>query len=184
MESPDVPWAKRDDARVRRPVDAQPSRAAVFFLSFLKSNGVGSGRLIDLGCGAGRNAVFFAEAGFEVHAVDRSDDVLKDMDLHGVMPHCHSVTDCWLFEDDFFDIALDIFCFSEQKEPGPKAFYTSELMRVLKRGGYFMLSMPAGYGKENAALEFPGFEILASEEAEDVLYGKSVKTINLVMRKK
>ncbi len=184
MESPDVPWGKRDDRRVRKPLESKPSKAAAFFLSFLKSRGIAGGRLIDLGCGAGRNAVFFANEGFEVHAVDRSDDVLKDMDLHGVMPHCHSVTDYWLFEDDFFDLALDIFCFSEQKERERKESYVRELMRVLKKGGYFLLSVPRDGPLDEIRSLFGNFDIIESEEGEDVVYGKKIKTINLVMRKK
>jgi len=185
MESPDVPWAKRDDGRVRKRIDQKPSQAAVFFLEFLKSAGIKGGRLVDLGCGVGRNAVLFVENGFEVHAVDRSDDVLKDIDLHGVMPHCHSVTDYWLFEDGFFDLALDIFCFSEQVDPKGRAFYLGELRRVLKSGGYLLLSVPPGlFPKEQIAADFEGFEVMASEKSEDRIYGKSEKALNLILRKK
>jgi SAM-dependent methyltransferase len=184
MESPDVPWAKRDDARVRKRIDQKPSRAAVFFLEFLKSAGIEGGRLVDIGCGAGRNAVLFVENGFEVHAVDRSDDVLKDIDLHGVMPHCHSVTDCWLFEDGFFDLAIDIFCFSEHANSEGKGFYISELTRVLKTGGYALLSVPEGFAKGKIEADFAGFEIVASETSEDIIYGKKEKALNLILKKK
>jgi SAM-dependent methyltransferase len=184
MESPDVPWARRDDGRVRKRIGQKPSRAAVFFLEFLKSAGIKGGRLIDLGCGVGRNAVLFVEMGFEVHAVDRSDDVLRDIDLHGVMPHCHSVTDSWLFEDDFFDFAIDIFCFSEHANSEGKGFYASELARVLKAGGYVLLSVPEGFAKEKIDADFAGFEIVASEVSEDMIYGKKEKALNLILRKK
>ncbi len=183
MESPDVPWAKRDDGRIRRRMGEAPSRAAVFFVEFLASKGIRSGRLVDLGCGIGRNAVYFAENGFEVHAVDRSDEVLGDLDLHGVMPHCHSVTDSWLFDDEFFDLAADVFCFSEQVEHDGKSFYARELMRVLKRGGYFLISVPAGKAIGHVLGHFPGFELAASEESEDVLGRRAVRTLNLVLRK-
>lgn len=185
MESPDVPWAKRDESRIRKRPDELPSRAAVFFLEFLKSQGISSGKVIDLGCGAGRNAIFFVQSGFEVHAVDRSDDVLKDIDLHGVMPHCHSVTDYWLFEDGFFDLALDIFCFSEQADSERRAFYLGELRRVLKCGGYLLLSVPpAAFPEQQIEKDFEGFEIMAQEESEDKIYGKNEKALNLILKKK
>jgi SAM-dependent methyltransferase len=183
MESPDVPWGKRDVNRVRKRMEEKPSRAAVFFFEFLQSHGVSTGRLVDLGCGAGRNAVFFVEKGFEVHAVDRSDEVLKDIELHGVMPHCHSVTDYWLFEDEFFDLAVDIFCFSEQVEKDHKSLYARELVRVLRKGGHYMISVPAAYPREDIAGHFPGFEIIASEDSEDVQRGRRFKVINLILRK-
>jgi len=153
-------------------------------VEFLKSAGIHAGRLIDLGCGIGRNAVFFAEKGFEVHAVDRSDEVLKDLDLHGVMPHCHSVSDSWLFDDGFFDLAVDIFCFSEQVEHDGKSFYAGELGRVLKSGGYFLISVPARRTPEHILNHFPGFELAASEESEDRFHGETVRTLNLILRKK
>ncbi len=184
MESPDTPWAAERDGRVRKKLDEQPSRGVVFFLGFLRSNGISRGRLIDIGCGRGRNAAYFAEGGFEVHAVDRSDDVLKDIDLHGVMPHCHSVTDGWFFEDGFFDLAMDIFCYSEQPEGG-RAKYREELMRVMKCGGYFLLAVPAEAGaRDSLAREFSGFEIVASTTSDDRLSGRAVRVLNLVMKKK
>src|SRR4030095_8965902 len=110
-ESPDAPWAKDHDSRIKTQFKEPPSPAAVFFHEFLLSKSISSGKLVDVGCGNGRNAIFFAKHGYEVHAVDRSDDILKDMDLHGVMPYCHSVTEYLLFEDEFFDFAIDIFCY-------------------------------------------------------------------------
>lgn len=181
-ESPDVPWAKSSDSRIKKPFTTPPSRAAVFFLEFLRSKGIAGGRLVDLGCGNGRNAVFFADNGFEVHAVDKSDEMLKDMDLHGVMPHCHSVTEYWLFEDGSFDLAMDIFCYSEQSEDEKKKFYRDELKRVLKGGGYYLLSVPASYTRTRIIQEFSGFIIVAEEEAADTLFRKPLKTLNFVMK--
>jgi SAM-dependent methyltransferase len=185
MESPDSPWAVSHDDRIRKRFDEPPSRGVIFFLGFLRSKGINSGRLVDIGCGTGRNAIYLAQSGFEVHALDRSDDVLKDIDLHGVMPHCHSATDCWLFEDAFFDLAMDIFCYSEQADQARKAAYRDELRRVLKSGGYYLISVPSSPGaKEAIAKEFDGFEAVASTSSEDRICGKPVKTLNLVMRKK
>ena len=181
-ESPDVPWAKSQDHRIKKPFREPPSRAALFFFEFLKSKGISGGRMVDLGCGNGRNAIYFAKNGFEVHAVDKSDELLKDMDLHGVMPHCHSVTEYWLFEDAFFDFAIDIFCYSEQSEDEKKKFYRSELSRVLRPGSYYLLSVPMEEGvKEKIEKEFGPLRILASEESEDKLAGKKVRTLNLIL---
>jgi ubiquinone/menaquinone biosynthesis C-methylase UbiE len=183
-ESPDVPWAKNHDHRIRKPFSDPPSPAAVFFLEFLKSVGISGGRMIDLGCGNGRNAIFFAKEGFEVHAVDRSEDVLKDMDLHGVMPHCHSVTEIWLFEDGFFDFAMDIFCYECQIDPERKKFYRSELSRVLKENGTCILSLHGSTSLEDLEREFSGFEILKTEKNIDKIDGKNVEALNVIMRKK
>lgn len=183
MESPDTPWARTHDGRMKRRPVPGPSRAAVFFMEFLKSEGIVRGKLVDIGCGNGRNAIYFAEKGFEVHAVDRSDEVLKDLDLHGVMPHCHSVTDYWLFEDGFFDLAMDVLCYSEQDAPGYRERYLSELRRVLKPGSYVLLSVPKGYTEARVKKEFSGFELLSSEESEDIVFGKKLNVLNLILRR-
>ncbi len=182
-ESPDVPWAKHIDERIKREISEPPSGAAFFLHAFLAGQGVKGGRMVDLGCGNGRNAVFFAKEGFEVHAVDRSDDILKDLDMHGVMPHCHSVTDYWLFEDSFFDIAMDIFCYSTITDPEKKDLYRGELMRVLRKDGIFLLSVPDGWAIDEVKKEFAGFEVMLSENGTDRIDGKSVKALNLIMRK-
>ena len=183
-ESPDAPWAKHVDARIKKRFTEPPSEAAFFLHAFLVGKGMKGGRLIDLGCGNGRNAVYFAKEGFEVHAVDRSDDVLKDLDMHGVMPHCHSVTDFWLFEDSFFDIAMDIFCYSSLSDPGKKELYRSELGRVLRQEGIFLLSVPDTYGIEGIKKEFGGFEVLLYEKGKDRVDGKNVGAHNLQLRKR
>lgn len=182
MECPDTPWAGTHDHRIKKKKVAGPSNAALFFMRFLENEGIARGRLIDIGCGNGRNAIFFAENGFEVHAVDRSDEVLKDLDLHGVMPHCHSVTDYWLFEDGFFDLAMDILCYSEQDEPGYRERYMGELRRVLKPGSYILLSVPLEYTKDRIEKEFSGFEIIKSEDSEDVMLGKRIRTLNVILK--
>ena len=93
-ESPDSPWAKSHDDRIKKPVAAEPSRAALFLYTFLKVRGIAGGRMVDIGCGNGRNAIFFAREGYEVHAVDKSDEVLKDLDLllrvNLIHEHMHS----------------------------------------------------------------------------------------------
>jgi SAM-dependent methyltransferase len=177
-ESPDVPWAKNQDHRIKKPFLEPPSPAAVFLSDFLKSKKIASGRLVDLGCGNGRNAIFFAREGFEVHAVDRSEDVLKDIDLHGVMPHCHSVTEYWLFEDSSFDIAMDFFCYNYQDDEKRK-FYRSELERVLKHEGIYLLCVPKEF-QETAEREFSGFRLLAKKEIDDSIDGKKAKAIALI----
>lgn len=181
MECPDTPWAGAQDHRIKKKQLPSPSHAVIFFLDFLRSKGIVRGKLVDIGCGNGRNAVYLAENGYEVHAVDRSDEVLQDLDLHGVMPHCHSVTDYWLFEDGFFDLAIDILCYSEQDDPLHRTTYLSELKRVLKPGGYLLLSVPADYTKEKIEKEFPGFRIISCEQSEDTMRGKDIRMLNVIL---
>lgn len=165
MENPDTPWLRNYESRSPKPFITPPSPAAAFFLKFLKSKGVRSGKLADIGCGSGRDSVFFARNGFEVHAIDRDGPAMKDLDLHGVRVHCHSATDAWLFEDAFFDFAIDVLCYGQEKDAEGKKFYRGELKRTLGPGAYYLLCVPAA-GRRMAE-EFAGFTTVASEESDD-----------------
>ena len=114
-QSPDTPWDP-EDVELPKKFNEEPSQAAVFFLEFLKSKNIRTGKIADLGCGNGRNAVFFMKNNFEVHAIDKKDSALAPLAGHGIHTYCHDITDFLLFEDDFFDLAMDISCYDQQNE--------------------------------------------------------------------
>lgn len=181
-ECPDTPWAHEPDRRAGREFTEPPSPASVFFLEFLRSKGVLSGTVADLGCGSGRNAVYFAKNGFEVHAIDSCSGPLGDLDLYGVVPHCGSVAECWLFEDSFFDIAMDVLCYSELKDARERTAYRGELMRTLKPGGHFLVSVPAdAFTPDALAREFPSFAVAASAKTREPPEHGGVRTLSLAL---
>ena len=73
------------------------------------------GRLVDLGCGAGRHSLRFAARGFSVTAVDLSRPMLELVDLKAVEKGIELTTVqsnlCRLgcFPDQVFDYALSMF---------------------------------------------------------------------------
>jgi len=186
VESPDVPWARNHDERGVPPrFDALPSRAAMFFHSFLGSSNIRSGSIADLGCGNGRNAVYFAQSGFEVHAIDCSEDAVDGLDRYGVYPYCQDLAECWLFGDSAFDLAMDVFCYSQEPDKDRRLAYRRELMRTLKPEGYFLLAVPAMlFPKTAIEKEFAEFLIVASDETVESIAGGRVKTLNFVMKKR
>jgi len=172
-ECPDVPWGTDDDdVDIAPAFNEQPAKAAVFFLEFLKSKRIATGRIVDLGCGKGRNAIFFVKNHFEVHAIDHKDEMLKDLELHGVKAYCQDVTDFLLFEDRFFDLAMDVHCYDLQ-QPERRKNYRSELRRILSPQGYYLLSV-RNMSKEEIEKEFSDFEILSFEKDGD--------SLNFIMR--
>ncbi len=127
----------------------EPSGSTVLFNKFLHHSGVCKGRLLDIGCGRGRNSIFFAEEGFVVDSVDFVPQIISDLEMRitalnlvdKVHPRCHDVTKPWPFPDASFDCAIDTFCYKHQIDEKDKALYRRELSRVLKPGGYYLLTL-------------------------------------------
>lgn len=98
-------------------------------------------RILDAGCGAGRNLLWFAQNGYEVHAADadrdsiaalkvRAGDVLPDDHiLHaaiGALPH----------DDEMFDAVICIAVLHFMADENAWRAAVNDLWRVLKPGGF------------------------------------------------
>jgi len=100
----------------------------------------GYSKILDLGCGTGRNSLFFAQHGFEVFSSDickESTEILKDKlykkRISNISVHNFNFKDI-LFEDNFFDAVLCVSVLHHARiseiERG-----LSEIYRVLKSSG-------------------------------------------------
>lgn len=122
----------------------QPSRALTWFLETVKPNLEGK-RVIEFGCGNGRNLVYLAKQGAYCTGVDFVDSALAtaqakvteqgledkitilQADLGKPLP----------FTDASFDIGLDLLVGSSLFEEAWET-YKKEVVRVLAPGGYFV----------------------------------------------
>ncbi|MBR9679752.1 MAG: methyltransferase domain-containing protein [Candidatus Altiarchaeota archaeon] len=114
-----------------------------------------SGKLLDLGCGLGADAIFFAETGFEVTALDFSKTGLEALKsrkgaLAIEMIEADLKDDLSEFKDSGFDIVysrLSLQYFSHDETS--KIF--SEIKRILKPAGWFFFMVKSTsdpeYGK-------------------------------------
>ena len=102
------------------------------------------GRAVDLGCGAGRNAIFLARRGFSVEAVDYSriaiDWARERVQAAGVdvVLRRESVFDLHL-EPASYDLVYDSGCF-HHIAPHRRQRYVELVARALKPGGWFGLT--------------------------------------------
>jgi len=73
------------------------------------------------------SAAHFARAGFDVHLVGESDPYIANLDLYGVHLYTQSLNQHWLFDDGYFDLALNFLSLTAK----------SQFLRVLKDGAYY-----------------------------------------------
>ncbi len=123
----------------------EPSPFGMAVLKRLRRT-IPSGRLLDIGCGEGRNSIVAARLGYRVTAADYEPLALKRArrfaTAAGVKGLVFRQADvlCLPFPDSRFDIALDYGCLHHQKKSDWPA-YRRNLLRVLKPGGFYVLSV-------------------------------------------
>lgn len=118
-----------------------PTGAGKQFLDFLIKKRLSPARLLDIGCGNGRNAAVLAQKGFEVYGFDGIPEAIleaKDSVRHEERFIVYDATQApWPYQDAYFDYAIDSNTFSSiVSNP---LLYVQELARVIKPGGYFFI---------------------------------------------
>ncbi|WP_449620675.1 class I SAM-dependent methyltransferase [Robertmurraya sp. Marseille-Q9965] len=109
-----------------------------------------SGRALELGCGPGRNAIYLAENGFSVDAVDLSEEGISWGRERAIEKNIHvnfinkSIFNLEI-EEGTYDIVYDSGCF-HHIAPHRRMNYLALLNKALKPNGYFGLTcfIPGG----------------------------------------
>lgn len=112
-------------------------------VSYIVDKRIRTGEALDLGCGAGRNAIYLAKQGFSVVGVDLSDNALswakqrtQGTDL-SIQWMCANIFELDLQENSF-DLIYDSGCF-HHIAPHRRSTYLELIEKVLKPNGYFAL---------------------------------------------
>ena len=174
--------------------DADVGELHALFLSHLPAGG----RILDLGCGSGRDSRLFLDKGYEVVAVDGSREFCKiASSLIGQEVLCRTFEELD-FEEEFDGVwaCASILHVPSERLPGVIA----RISRALKVGGFFYASFKYGVfeGERNgryftdldeagfASLiaGFPEFEMVETRITGDVRPGRAEeKWLNVVVRK-
>ena len=122
-------------------VNADMSKQYEFFLQYVKS-----GRLLDLGCGSGRDSLYFKNLGFDVTAIDGSEELCKiAREYTGLNVKCMRF-------DELRDIGYyDGIWACASLLHVDKRFLINILKKTrdaLKQTGYMYVSMKNGEGEE------------------------------------
>ena len=129
---------------VRSAKIVEPDDFIVNFVSTLKKKG--SKTILDVGCGAGRNAVFLAKEGFYVVGLDISPTSLKlalEKANDENVNNCIFVTHDFLklpFPDAHFDAAFSSYGIENVSLPKIKKAL-SEMKRVVRNGGLILVTL-------------------------------------------
>lgn len=112
------------------------------FLAFLHRQGIGRGRLLDLGCGRGVAANYFARNGIGVTGIDFSYNAIRlARENSRSLDNCQFIIGDVLkinFSPDSFDIVNDSGCFHHFRTAERRKYLTN-VKNALKSGGYYKL---------------------------------------------
>jgi SAM-dependent methyltransferase len=114
-------------------------------------------RILDAGCGHGRNLPYFLRAGFAVSAVDQSDDAIETVRAMAAKyaPHLHAdnfrvePVDALTFAHESFDAVLASAVLHFARDEAHFRQMLLELWRVLARGGLFFARLASSIGIED-----------------------------------
>jgi SAM-dependent methyltransferase len=140
----------------------KPSRTMQQFAQFLVQVGVSPGQerlILDIGCGKGRNSIFFAQLGYQVFANDFSEKALDDARQrtaqHQVSIEYERVNlaEDWPYAPNTFDAIIDantsVFIPAEGREVA-----IQEAHRVLKPNGFYLFYGMAHLPQEQPAATY------------------------------
>lgn len=132
-----------DDAYAQTPPwDIGAPQPAI--VSIVKTGELNPGRVLDVGCGTGENALFLAQSGFQVNGIDLAKSAIasasakaaaRKADVNFRVGNALDLE----FEDGKFDNIVDSGLFHTFSDED-RTTYVGEIGRVLRTGGkYFML---------------------------------------------
>lgn len=121
-------------------------------------------KVLDAGCGTGRNTEYFAEMGFEAYGFDIAGNAIgiarQNSTNKNAHYEIHDMAEKLPYEDNFFDVTLDVTS-SNALTTKNREKYLAELARVVKSGGFLFLKTLCKDGDDNAKAllkDFPGVE--------------------------
>ena len=149
----------------------EPSNFALLCINHMKANNVK--KVLELGAGHGRDTIFFASNGIEVHALDYSSigiDILNKIAKNkrlSIKSQAFDVKNPLPFADGYFDAVYSHMLFNMRFSEEELHFVFSEIRRVLKPKGLNFFSVrnsnDKSYGKgrevDKGIFDIDGFQI-------------------------
>ena len=145
---------------MQTPIDLQEWFGGIdiyLFDQLLKGRILPGMRVLDAGCGSGRNLIYFLRSGYEVFAVDESDRAVERLRQLAarLAPHLPqdnfktSPVEMMRFENLEFDVVVSSAVLHFARDDQHWMAMVEEMWRVLKQGGIFFARLASTIGIEN-----------------------------------
>lgn len=132
-------------------------------MELIEGGGLSPGRALDLGCGTGTNCIYLAVHGWQAVGVDLSSVAIRRArrKAREAGVNCRfyraDVTDLSFLAGPF-DLAIDIGCLHGVPREG-RGRYASELGRLIKSGGFYLLYAFTARSASPTAIGFAPLEV-------------------------
>jgi tellurite methyltransferase len=121
-------------------------------------------RVLDAGCGGGRNLIYFMRCGYDVRGVDLSPEAVAHVRAlaSGLAPHLPAdnfrveAVEEISFADAVFDVVISSAVLHFARDEEHWQGMVSEMWRVLKPGGVFFARMASSVGVEEQIIRLEG----------------------------
>lgn len=143
-------------------------------------------RILDAGCGEGRNMIYFIKNDFKIYGIDNNADAVKMAKLYGkslnknyeVEQIQNFAIEKNPFPDEFFDAIICINVLHSAKNQNEFFLSLEQLLRILKSGGILFLSLQSQIGvKSDRQQDDQNFYLLTKVAIEEILRYDYLKTI-------
>lgn len=126
------------------------------FDQLLKGRFVPGMRMLDAGCGSGRNLIYFLRNGYEAFAIDQSEEAIAQLRrvAGALAPHLPAANfrvepvTKMSFTDESFDVVISSAVLHFAGDEGHWQAMVKEMWRVLKPGGMFFARLASSIGIE------------------------------------
>ena len=139
-------------------------------------------KVLDAGCGGGRNLVYFLRNGFEVYGIDPDAEAIQAVkELSALLSPANSLShfriataEKFPFKDDYFDLVVSsaVLHFAENEAHFDRMLYS--MWRVLKPGGYFFARLASDIGIENLVIDLGNGRYLLPDGSERYLVNEQI----------